>query len=95
MVVKWILLLLLWPQCISELMHHIKPYNYQTSAVCLIIIEYLVLFGSPGCYLIELIFLYCSSLSLKVLNEYFHNVCELDLVFNFYKVRTSQDYFCL
>jgi len=22
----------------------------------------------------------------KVLNEYFHNVCELDLVFNFYKV---------
>lgn len=27
-----------------------------------------------------------SSLALKVLNEYFHNVCELDLVFNFYKV---------
>ena len=24
-----------------------------------------------------------------MLNEYFHNVCELDLVFNFYKVRTS------
>jgi hypothetical protein len=24
----------------------------------------------------------------EVLNEYFHNVCELDLVFNFYKVRT-------
>uniref|UniRef100_A0A8B9MX30 AP complex mu/sigma subunit domain-containing protein n=1 Tax=Accipiter nisus TaxID=211598 RepID=A0A8B9MX30_9AVES len=23
----------------------------------------------------------------EVLNEYFHNVCELDLVFNFYKVR--------
>ena len=23
---------------------------------------------------------------LQVLNEYFHNVCELDLVFNFYKV---------
>jgi AP-2 complex subunit sigma-1 len=22
----------------------------------------------------------------EVLNEYFHNVCELDLVFNFYKV---------
>ena len=22
----------------------------------------------------------------QVLNEYFHNVCELDLVFNFYKV---------
>lgn len=22
-----------------------------------------------------------------MLNEYFHNVCELDLVFNFYKVR--------
>lgn len=28
-----------------------------------------------------------SLLILKVLNEYFHNVCELDLVFNFYKVR--------
>lgn len=25
----------------------------------------------------------------EVLNEYFHNVCELDLVFNFYKVRYS------
>ena len=25
----------------------------------------------------------------EVLNEYFHNVCELDLVFNFYKVRTA------
>lgn len=25
----------------------------------------------------------------EVLNEYFHNVCELDLVFNFYKVRTE------
>lgn len=24
--------------------------------------------------------------ALQVLNEYFHNVCELDLVFNFYKV---------
>merc|ERR1712071_392183 len=24
----------------------------------------------------------------EVLNEYFHNVCELDLVFNFYKVTT-------
>ena len=24
----------------------------------------------------------------EVLNEYFHNVCELDLVFNFYKVNT-------
>jgi len=24
----------------------------------------------------------------EVLNEYFHNVCELDLVFNFYKVST-------
>lgn len=24
---------------------------------------------------------------IQVLNEYFHNVCELDLVFNFYKVR--------
>lgn len=24
---------------------------------------------------------------MQVLNEYFHNVCELDLVFNFYKVR--------
>lgn len=23
----------------------------------------------------------------EVLNEYFHNVCELDLVFNFYKVQ--------
>lgn len=23
---------------------------------------------------------------LQVLNEFFHNVCELDLVFNFYKV---------
>lgn len=23
----------------------------------------------------------------EVLNEYFHNVCELDLVFNFYKVK--------
>ncbi|RCN26505.1 clathrin adaptor complex small chain [Ancylostoma caninum] len=26
----------------------------------------------------------------EVLNEYFHNVCELDLVFNFYKVSKSQ-----
>ena len=25
----------------------------------------------------------------QVLNEYFHNVCELDLVFNFYKVPTK------
>ncbi|KAH9383976.1 hypothetical protein HPB48_025953 [Haemaphysalis longicornis] len=25
----------------------------------------------------------------EVLNEYFHNVCELDLVFNFYKVRSG------
>lgn len=25
----------------------------------------------------------------EVLNEYFHNVCELDLVFNFYKVGTG------
>ena len=25
----------------------------------------------------------------EVLNEYFHNVCELDLVFNFYKVEFS------
>jgi len=24
----------------------------------------------------------------EVLNEYFHNVCELDLVFNFYKAST-------
>lgn len=24
----------------------------------------------------------------EVLNEYFHNVCELDLVFNFYKVNS-------
>lgn len=24
-----------------------------------------------------------------MLNEYFHNVCELDLVFNFYKVRVK------
>ncbi|XP_035536594.1 AP-2 complex subunit sigma isoform X1 [Morone saxatilis] len=31
----------------------------------------------------------------EVLNEYFHNVCELDLVFNFYKVKISHDYFCL
>ena len=28
----------------------------------------------------------------EVLNEYFHNVCELDLVFNFYKVRDSRYY---
>lgn len=27
----------------------------------------------------------------QVLNEYFHNVCELDLVFNFYKVYTVVD----
>jgi AP-2 complex subunit sigma-1 len=27
----------------------------------------------------------------QVLNEYFHNVCELDLVFNFYKVYTIVD----
>ncbi len=26
----------------------------------------------------------------EVLNEYFHNVCELDLVFNFYKVCTGK-----
>ena len=26
----------------------------------------------------------------EVLNEYFHNVCELDLVFNFYKVSIGQ-----
>ena len=29
----------------------------------------------------------------EVLNEYFHNVCELDLVFNFYKVMLSVQYF--
>ncbi len=28
---------------------------------------------------------------MQVLNEYFHNVCELDLVFNFYKVYTIVD----
>uniref|UniRef100_A0AAZ3NZ86 AP complex subunit sigma n=1 Tax=Oncorhynchus tshawytscha TaxID=74940 RepID=A0AAZ3NZ86_ONCTS len=28
---------------------------------------------------------------INVLNEYFHNVCELDLVFNFYKVYTVVD----
>ena len=28
-------------------------------------------------------------LKFQVLNEFFHNVCELDLVFNFYKVRIS------
>lgn len=27
----------------------------------------------------------------EVLNEYFHNVCELDLVFNFYKVYSVVD----
>ena len=27
----------------------------------------------------------------EVLNEYFHNVCELDLVFNFYKVTTTDN----
>ena len=27
----------------------------------------------------------------QVLNEYFHNVCELDLVFNFYKVYSIVD----
>jgi len=27
----------------------------------------------------------------EVLNEYFHNVCELDLVFNFYRVYTVVD----
>ncbi|XP_007432505.1 AP-2 complex subunit sigma, partial [Python bivittatus] len=32
-----------------------------------------------------------SLLFLQVLNEYFHNVCELDLVFNFYKVYTVVD----
>lgn len=33
----------------------------------------------------------------EVLNEYFHNVCELDLVFNFYKVSTTHTitYTCL
>ena len=28
----------------------------------------------------------------EVLNEYFHNVCELDLVFNFYKVSSQRFY---
>lgn len=28
----------------------------------------------------------------EVLNEYFHNVCELDLVFNFYKVSIHKFY---
>ncbi len=27
----------------------------------------------------------------EVLNEYFHNVCELDLVFNFYKVGSAPE----
>ena len=27
----------------------------------------------------------------EVLNEYFHNVCELDLVFNFYKVSSPSN----
>ena len=37
--------------------------------------------------LLPLVFLSFS----QVLNEYFHNVCELDLVFNFYKVYTVVD----
>ena len=28
----------------------------------------------------------------QVLNEFFHNVCELDLVFNFYKVKVMFDF---
>lgn len=28
---------------------------------------------------------------MEVLNEFFHNVCELDLVFNFYKVYSVVD----
>jgi len=35
-------------------------------------------------------FIFCYS-HFQVLNEYFHNVCELDLVFNFYKVYTIVD----
>ena len=31
----------------------------------------------------------------QVLNEFFHNVCELDLVFNFYKVLQSNYWFHL
>lgn len=30
----------------------------------------------------------------EVLNEYFHNVCELDLVFNFYKVIFFGNLYC-
>ncbi len=36
-----------------------------------------------------LIHVSCLFCCLQVLNEYFHNVCELDLVFNFYKVNKS------
>lgn len=77
MVFKWILLLL-QHHIISALVHHIKV----CACVCLTKVVCL------DSYLIELkvCIFNCSFASWKVLNEYFHNVCELDLVFNFYKV---------
>lgn len=84
MVVKC-LLLLLQCQVISALLHHIKTSNYITFVpfhrrifgFLQAAISQKYIFFPPG----------------KVLNEYFHNVCELDLVFNFYKVRGVERFF--
>uniref|UniRef100_A0AAR2J621 AP complex mu/sigma subunit domain-containing protein n=1 Tax=Pygocentrus nattereri TaxID=42514 RepID=A0AAR2J621_PYGNA len=35
--------------------------------------------------------IYCNKCNFMLHNKYFHNVCELDLVFNFYKVYTVVD----
>lgn len=40
----------------------------------------------PPCHLIYQCIIEFLFLFWQVLNEFFHNVCELDLVFNFYKV---------
>ncbi|KAB1270424.1 AP-2 complex subunit sigma [Camelus dromedarius] len=39
----------------------------------------------------KLAYLEATQKFVEVLNEYFHSVCELDLVFNFYKVYTVVD----
>lgn len=61
-----------------------------TMSLWVLKVDYLVIFWLLS-DLIKGLNFFTVPLSFKVLNEYFHNVCELDLVFNFYKVRTSQD----
>lgn len=68
-------------QHISALIHRITAINH--GIFCVVLCRIVLLVGYLGIHKATLLL---SPSSLKVLNEYFHNVCELDLVFNFYKV---------